>query len=175
MTLAVFFPSLMGVGILISGALLISDWMRRLFPQSRIRRQHGVVVGTYGTVTDAIDAAGYRLAEPSFLHRGLRRRATYLALAILFVSFGVGAVWAGRAFYMDPRGLFYRSPWATGIGHGVGTAAFCLATLCLVIAIWYRRLPRPVERLVEETSLGRFVLPSRSAQVAALGNIEKRY
>ncbi len=72
MTLAVFFPSLMGVGILVSGALLISDSIRRLFPQGSLRRKHNVVVGTYGAVADAVDAAGYHLAEPWFLGRGLR-------------------------------------------------------------------------------------------------------
>ena len=81
MTLAVFFPSLMGVGILISGALLISDWVRRVLPKGAVRREHNVIVGIYGSISDAIDAAGYHLEEPWFLHRGLRRRWVYLAIA----------------------------------------------------------------------------------------------
>lgn len=172
--LAVFFPSLMGVGIIISGALLVSDWMRRLLPQGRIRRQHGVVVGTYGAVTDAVEAAGYQIAEPWFLHRGLRRRTTYFVLAAAFAAVGAASVWIGLEFYADPKGLFYRSPWATGIGYGMGSAAFCLAAVCLTVAIWYRRLPRPLSRLIEETTLGCFVLPSRSVQAEAFSRIEKR-
>ena len=78
MTRAVFFPSLMGVGILISGALLISDWLRRLLPYGALRRRHNVIVGTYGAIADAVGAAGYHLKEPWFLKRGLRRRWSYI-------------------------------------------------------------------------------------------------
>lgn len=174
MTLAVFFPSLMGVGILVSGALLISDWVRRLLPQGQIRRQHNVVAGTYGAVTDAIDAAGYRLAEPWFLHRGLRHRRTYVLIALVAVIVGAVAVSGGLAFYDDPRGLFYKSPWVIGIGYGVGAAGALLGIFCLTIVVLYNHLPRLIRRVVEETTLGRFVLPSPSDHVAALSNIERR-
>ena len=69
------------VGILISGALLISDWVRRLLPQGSLRRKHHVVIGTYGAIAETVDAAGYHLEEPWFLSRGLRERRTYLLLA----------------------------------------------------------------------------------------------
>lgn len=174
MMVAVFFPSLMGVGIIISGALLVSDWIRRLLPQGQLRRQHDVVVGTYGAVRDAVDAAGYRLAEPWFLHRGLRRRRTYVIIALIAIAVGAGAVWGGLAFYHDAKGLFFHSPWPIGIGYGVGAAAALLALFCLTIAAWYRKPPRPIIWIVAETSLGRYVLPSRSDHTAALRQIEKR-
>jgi hypothetical protein len=174
MIVAVFFPSLMGVGIIVSGALLVSDWMRRLLPQGQIRRQHDVVVGAYGAVADTIGAAGYRLAEPWFLRRGPRRRSTYVVLAVWSVLVGAGSIWVGLAFFNDPRGLFYHSPWATGIGYGVGSVALCFGALCLTVAIWHSNLPLPLRRLIEETSLGRYVLPSRSDNAAALSSIEKR-
>ena len=175
MSVAVFFPSLMGVGIIVSGALLVSDWLRRLLPQGRIRRQHDVVVGTYGAVQYAIDAAGYRLAEPWFLHRGLRRRQTYVVIAMIALTVGASAMWGALAFYDDPKGLFFRSPWAIGIGYGVVLAGLLLALLCVAIAAWYHRPPRIILWIVAETALGRHVLPSRSDPQAALSNIEKRY
>lgn len=174
MITAVFFPSLMGVGIIVSAALLLSDWIRRLFPQGRLRRQHDVVVGTYGAITDAIHAAGYQLVEPHFLRRGLRRRRTYLAVAFLATMLGGVSLQGGLAFYNDPRGLFFRNPWAIGIGYGVAAAALAVAILCLVVAIWYRRLPRPLQTLVEQTSLGRYLLPSGRDQAIALSHIERR-
>jgi hypothetical protein len=172
MTLAVFFPSLMGVGILISGVLLVSDWIRRLLPHRTLRRKHDVVVGTYGVIADAVGAAGYRLKEPWFLKRGLRNRTTYLGLSGGLALLGVGSIWAGAQFYADPLGLFYKSPWAVGIGTGVGAALLSVALVCLVSAVAYQSAPRPIAWLVSESPLGRLILPSVQDQIAALNTIE---
>ena len=171
--IGVFFPSLMGVGIIISGTLLISDWLRRLFPKSSVRRKHNVVVGTYGAVGDAIEAAGYRLDEPWFVNRWLRSRSTYLGLTVGCITLALASIWAGRRFFDDPLGLFYRSPWATGIGYGVAAALFLLAAICLSLVLWHRSPPRALAYLVRETTLGRIVLPSGPDHDAALTQIEK--
>ena len=171
--IAVFFPSLMGVGIIISGTLLVSDWLRRLFPKGNLRRKHSVVVGTYGAVGDAVDAAGYHLHAPWFINRGLRKRTTYLIAVVLASLAAWLSIWTGNRFFDDPRGLFYRSPWAVGIGYGVGAALLALALLCLIIAIVYQSLPRPVRYLIEQTSLGRIVLPTDADHAAAIDNIAK--
>jgi hypothetical protein len=173
MIIAVFFPSLMGVGIIISGTLLVSDWLRKLFPKSNVRRKHNVVVGTYGAVGDAIDAAGYHLSEPWFISRGPRRRSTYALIAVLTTAAGLLSIWGGHQFFDDPLGLFYRSPWAVGIGYGVGAALFLLAIICLAIAAFYRRPLRPLAYLIRETSLGRIVLPTGKDHEAAIQHIEK--
>ncbi|MEA2003197.1 MAG: hypothetical protein U9N84_15085 [Actinomycetota bacterium] len=173
MIIAVFFPSLMGVGILISGALLISDWLRRLLPHGRLRRKHNVIVGTYGAIADSVEAAGYHLEEPWFLRRGLRNRLSYIGVAMLLALLGAGSMWAGREFYADPLGLFFRSPWATGIGYGVGAALLIAAALCLVIGLAYRSIPEFMTPLIADTSLGRFVLPTEEDHHAALHNLDK--
>ena len=173
MMLAVFFPSLMGVGILISGALLISDWVRRLLPRSHLRRKHNVVVGTYGSITETVDAAGYHLEEPWFLKRGLRERRTYLIWAL---GLGVAALlssWAGQQFFDDPLGLFYESPWVIGIGYGVGAALLLLAILCFGIGFAYRSTPQLLMRLITDTSLGRIILPTEADHQAALNDVAK--
>ena len=171
--MGVFFPSLMGVGILISGALLISDWVRRLFPKGNVRRQHNVIVGTYGVVGDAIDAAGYHLEEPWFINRWLRRRRTYLAVTLIAVVAGLGSIWAGHRFFDDPLGLFYRSPWAIGIGYGVAAALFLIALLCLTVLLVYESPPRPIAYLLRETILGRIVLPTVDEHDEAIHHVEK--
>ena len=170
---AVFFPSLMGVGIIISGTLLVSDWLRRLFPRSNVRRKHNVVVGTYGAVGDAVDAAGYHLREPWFINRGLRSRGAYLGVAAVTALAAWLSIWAGHRFFDDPLGLFYGSPWAIGIGYGVGAALITIAILCVVVAVVYQSLPRPLRYLIEQTSLGRIVLPSDADHAAAIDNIAK--
>ncbi len=172
MTLAVFFPSLMGVGILISGVLLVSDWVRRLLPHRTLRRKHDVVVGTYGVIADAVGAAGYHLEEPWFLKRGLRNRSTYFGLAVGLVLMGIGSIWAGAEFYADPLGLFYESPWAVGIGTGVGIALLLAALVCLIAGAAYHSAPRSIGWLVSESPLGRLILPSDQDQIAALNTIE---
>ena len=168
MTFAVFFPSLMGVGILISGVLLVSDWVRRLLPHRTLRRKHDVVVGTYGVISDAVGAAGYRLKEPWFLKRGLRNRTTYFGLALGLATLAAGSTWAGAEFYADPLGLFYESPWAVGIGYGVGAALLAAALVCVVAGLAYRSPPRAVAWLISESPLGRLILPSVQDQIAAL-------
>jgi hypothetical protein len=173
MMLAVFFPSLMGVGIIVSGMLLLSDWLRRLFPQGRLRRQHAVAVGAYGAIEDALAAAGYSIAKPGFLHRVLRHRYTYLALAAVGVVFAASSVWAGLALHNDPRGVLFGNPWTVGIGSGLGAALAGLATISLVVAVRYRHLPGVLRRLVETTSLGRYTLPSATDQTTVSRTIEK--
>lgn len=173
MIVGVFFPSLMGVGIIISGTLLVSDWLRKLFPKSNVRRKHNVVVGTYGAVGDAIEAAGYHLSEPWFINRGLRRRSTYVLTSLLATIAGLSSIWIGHRFFDDPLGLFYESPWAVGIGYGVGAALFLVALICLTIAVFYRSPPRPLAYLIRETSLGRIVLPTGKDHEAAIQHIEK--
>lgn len=173
MSLAVFFPSLMGIGIIISGTLLVSDWLRKLFPKGNVRRQHNVVIGTYGAVGDAIDAAGYQLVEPWFVNRGLRQRSTYVLVALVTMAGGVLCIWAGNRLYNDDLGLFYRSPWAVGLGYGVAAALFIVSLLCVVIAIAYGSLPQPLMYLVRKTSIGRIVLPTRADHAAAIDDIAK--
>ena len=97
----------------------------------------------------------------------------YLAAAVATAAAGGMSMWIGVQFYEDAKGLFYRSPWATGIGYGVGAALLLLAVMCLTIGIVYRHLPRPMMRLVADTSLGRIILPTREDHNAALTNIEK--
>ncbi len=53
MIVAVFVPSLIGVGILVSGAILLSDLLRRYLPQGGLRRRHRVAMGAYHVVSEA--------------------------------------------------------------------------------------------------------------------------
>ncbi|RPI24765.1 MAG: hypothetical protein EHM57_02355 [Actinobacteria bacterium] len=159
MVLAVFFPSLMGVGIIASGAVLVSDALRRLFPNRGRRRRHRVAVGAYGVVALAAAAAGQDVQRSGLLDRVPRRRAAYALLAVSAAGTATLIAAACAAAYADPLGLFYRSPWMIGIGTGFGAALGVLALLLAVLSALGRRLPAPMARLVATTSLGRLQIP----------------
>lgn len=173
MTLAVFFPSLMGIGIIVSGALLLSDQIRSLFPSSGRRRRHRIVVGTYGAIGNAVEAAGYRLDPPWFVNRDRRSRAAYVAIAAAMIVGAILSIWSGHRLFDDPLGVFYRSPWAVGIGYGIAAAFFLIAVLHALVAIAYRAPPRPLRYLIHQTTLGRIVLPTSADHDAAIAHIEK--
>jgi len=173
MILAVFFPSLMGIGIIVSGALLLSDQIRRLFPSSGRRRRHRIVVGTYGAIGNAVQAAGYRLDPPWFVNRGRRGRIAYAGTAAAMGVLAMVSIWSGHRLFDDPLGVFYRSPWAIGIGYGAAAALLLIAALYAAVAVAYRTPPRPLRYLIRETALGRIVLPTSADHDAALTHIEK--
>ncbi len=163
MILGVFFPSLMGFGILVSGALLLADVVNRLLPHRGRRRRHRIAVGAHGIVAGAAAATGRGLAAPPFLIREFRSRTTYLAAALLLGASGAVALAAGLAAHGDVRGVFYRSPWAFGLGVGFGIAFEVLALCALVLAAGHRQLPQWVHWAVGHSLLGRLRVPPRGA------------
>lgn len=173
MILAVFFPSLMGFGILVSGALLLADVVNRMLPHRGRRRRHRVVAGAYGIVARAAGATGRSLASPAFLVREFRSRPSYLAAAVLLSGAAVIAIVSGLAAHGDVRGVFYRSPWAFGLGVGFGSAFGVLAAVALVLAIGHRRLPRWVHWVVGNSLLGRLRVPSSGSVLVDSGDRAK--
>ena len=93
MVLAVFFPSLMGVGIIASGAVLLSDLVLRLLPNRGMRRSRRVALGAYGVVAAAAAAAGRTVRRSELLDRVPRRRTVYGMLAASAAIYFV-AIWA---------------------------------------------------------------------------------
>ena len=67
MILGVFVPSLMGAGILVSGAILLVDVLRRYLPQSGLHRRHRVAIGAFNVVAGAAAWAGREVAAGELL------------------------------------------------------------------------------------------------------------
>ncbi len=166
MTFAVFFPSLMGFGILVSGALLVADVVHRLLPNGGRRRRYRVVVGAYGVVARTARAAGRELARPTFLVREFRSRFAYAAGAVLLGGAAVLALSSGLAAHADVRGVFYESPWAYGLGIGIGIGFGLLAVAALVLAVGHRKLPSWAHRVVGNSPLGRLRVPPSDTVLA---------
>ena len=158
----VFFPALMGIGILASGTLLLADLVRRLMPNRGRRRRYRIAVGTYGVIASTARAAGTSLEPPTFLTRRPRNRTTYLLGGIVAVGLGAAALAAGLAAYRDPLGVFYQSPWLIGLGIGVSTALFLVAVVALALAVARTRTPGPLNWIVEHSPYGRITVPDRN-------------
>jgi hypothetical protein len=164
MILGVFFPSLMGFGILVSGALIIADAVHRVLPNQGKRRRYRLTRGAYGVVAYAAAAAGRPMKPPGFLTRSYRSRLTYLAVSVVSGGTGAVIVTAGTAAYRDVRGVFYESPWISGLTIGFAIALAVVATVGLILAAAHERSPAPFRWLVGTTPAGRLQVPPASSK-----------
>jgi hypothetical protein len=162
-TFGVFFPALMGAGILVSGVLLLSDIVRRLMPNRGRRRRYRVAMGTYGVIANTAKAAGTQVEPPQFLTRRARPRSVYLIIAFVSVGVGAAALWTGIDAFEDSLGVFYRSPWAMGIGVGVFTALVLVAAVALVLAVVRSSRSPALAWVVEHSPYGQIAVPQRTA------------
>ena len=159
----VLVPGLMGAGILISAAILISDGVRRLFPSRGVRRKLNVVRGVRRIVVDLAEAAGMEIEERNLVRRDRRARWLYFvmsaaALPVAFLAgrWGLNAYSStGSALEGNAIAIFY------GMLVAMAFAAVGLVGLILVLA--RRDPPSPVLWLIERTALGRLAEPPDGA------------
>jgi hypothetical protein len=164
--LAVFFPALMGAGILVSGVLLLSDAVRRLMPIQGMRRRHRNAVGTFGIVAAVARTAGLRIDQPSYLTRRARSRVAYLAIAGGSVCLSAISLSAGLDAYGDPLSVFSGSPWVIGIVAATSAALVLIALASLALVVLASSDLPAVRWIVEHSPLGRLAAPE-SAVVGA--------
>lgn len=157
--LHVFVPALMGVGMILSGILVIADWVQNLLPNGRIRRKQQVATGAKGVVVSVAQAAGHDVAGPDFRQREWRPRWAYFIAVFVFIAVGASALTAGLLAFNDDAGLFYRNPWMVGLGVGTASVLGLVSMQLLFFAIVYRRSFRAAHVLVQTTWFGRLKLP----------------
>lgn len=160
-TFGVFFPALMGAGILVSGIVLLSDVVRRLMPNRGQRRRYRVALGTYGVISRVALTAGVHLDPPEFLTRRLRARWVYLVTAAVCVGAGAAALWVGIDAFEDSAGVFYRSPWAVGLGVGFLVALLLAAATALTLAVVRSSRSPVVNWVVVHSPYGQITVPQR--------------
>lgn len=157
--LHVFVPALMGVGMIVSGILVIADWVNSMLPNGRIRRKQEIASGAKGVVVSVAQAAGYDVVGPDFRLREWRPRWVYLVGVMMFAGIGAAALAAGLLAFNDDAGLFYRNPWMVGLGVGAAGVLGLLSVQLLFFAIVHRRSFRAAHVLVETTWFGRLKAP----------------
>lgn len=156
--LGVFVPGLMGAGILLSGAILVSDGVRRLLPSRGVRRRLNVVRGVRRIVVDMADAAGIEIEERNLMRRERRPRLLYaavgavsLTLAFFVVRWGFNAFSStGSSMEGNAMAIFY------GLILGAGLTGLGVVTAWLTLPV---RAPRHIRWLVRHTVVGRLAPP----------------
>ncbi|MBT8202640.1 MAG: hypothetical protein HKN74_01220 [Acidimicrobiia bacterium] len=157
--LGVFVPALMGVGVIVSGVLVLADWVTHLLPNGRVRRRQRLATGAKGLVVSVAGAAGVDVVGPDYEIREWRPRLVYLGATVVFAAVGGGALAAGLIAYNDEAGLLYRNPWMVGLGVGAAAVFGLLALQLLFFGIVHRRSFRAAHVLVETTWFGRLKPP----------------
>lgn len=157
--LSVFVPALMGVGILISGILVLADWLRKLIPSAGLRRKHEMVKGALGIVTGVAETVGVSAEGPDLSRRVWRSRLVYLLAAI--ASVGVGALISAAmlAIWADEQSVYHENPWLLGIAIGSFFVFGLLSAQLLFMALVHRRAFRALHVLVESSWFGRMSPP----------------
>ena len=157
--LHVFVPALMGVGMIVSGILVIADWVQSMLPSGRIRRKQKVAAGAKGLVVSVAQAAGHDVVGPDFRQREWRPRWVYLVAVVIFLAVGAAALAAGLMAFNDDAGVFYRNPWMVGLGVGSASVLGLAALQLLFFGVVHRRSFRAAHVLVETTWFGRLKAP----------------
>jgi hypothetical protein len=159
--LNVFVPGLMGAGILLSAAILVSDGIKKLFPNSGARRSIEVTRGVQRIVADAAAAAGIAIEERNISRRRLRSIGFYAVGAVVLVLLAVASVTLGIIAYGDD-GMLEENAIAIVFGSAVGAIAAGLAISFALLALVRRRRIAAITPLMETTSLGRLQPPPES-------------
>ena len=151
----VFVPGLMGAGILVSMAMLVTDGARKAFPtrghRARAVRLRAVAIGR------ANDLRSIAHGEPphaAVITTAPRSRPVALVLGFLCGAAAVGALSGAEAYFNADLHLAKRGEW--GLGIGWGTAAFLsLGGVGLVSwAVAGERAPRWLRRIAAIPPLG---------------------
>jgi hypothetical protein len=159
MTLAVFVPALMAVGLLVSATIVVADWVSGLFPSRSVWRRQQVTRDALGSVSRIAAAIGTDVRLVEIRRRVRRTRTAYVTAAALFFLLGLVAVQFGQDLYEEPIGLLHANPWSLAIGYGLGGFLVVVALVSLIPAVVTLQRGRVVRALVERTWLGKPAMP----------------
>ena len=159
MTLGVFLPALMGVGILASVMLLVMDGIRRFVPASGVRRKVRIARAVHGIVAGAAHAAGRSAEEPGFFRRVARSRWTYVVWGTITAGIAVYVIRLALVKYFDEADVFYENAWLLVIALGAGFVLGPIAAITFAPGLIAPERPRFLRKLIEQSWLGRFDIP----------------
>ena len=161
--LHVVVPALMGVGMIVSGVLVVADFVRKLFPSRGVHRKQQIARGAHGVVASVAQAAGYKVEGPAFYRRGFRSRFAYLSAAFVSAAAAAGVLMLGFNAVADEASQLYKNGMIVGISVAVGAAFGLLALQLLFFAVVHKRSFAVAHLLVETTWFGRPLVPPASA------------
>lgn len=148
---AVFVPSIMGAGILVSLGIVAAD-AARLASRSGHRARRRAARRAAALVAPLATAAGRPPPTPP--SRALRSRRFYAALFIVATAFALYVSIGSTANYLRSHGPFSGVVWMEALAMTASILALLVGLVSLAVAIRYTHLPRWTRRLVERSPLG---------------------
>ncbi|MGH9279888.1 MAG: hypothetical protein ACRD12_17545 [Acidimicrobiales bacterium] len=154
-SMSVFVPSIMGVGILASLAILIVDALRVVNPRNRAGRRRLLVRRrAVRLVAPAAAAIGAPAPPPPSMRRRMRSRRTYAILFVVATATSLYVAIGSTANYLRPGGYLEGVLWMQLLASA-GSALFLgIGVVALALAVRYPRGPRWARAIVDHTPLG---------------------
>ena len=151
----VFVPSMMGVGILVSLAILVADGLRALMPaaaesRARARRRRRAV----GLVAPLAEAAGVPAPTISAVRRRLRPRWAYLGLFVAGVSLSLYVAIGSTENFRREGGYLEGVVWVEVLAIASSLLFLAVGLVGLAIARRYPLVPHWARPIVDHTPLG---------------------
>lgn len=152
--IAVFVPSLMGVGLLVSVGIVVADLARRFLPGTAARRLRARHRRALALVTPLADALGRAPPELPPMSRTKRHRLTYIVVAFVAAALSVYVSVGATANYLREGGYVEGLLWLEVLSLAASTAFLMVSAVAVLVVLRYDSLPRWTSRLVRATPLG---------------------
>jgi undecaprenyl-diphosphatase len=152
--IAVFVPSLMGVGLVISVGIVIADAARRLLPGTAARRLQARHRRTVALVTPLAEAVGRVPPAVPRIQRIKRHRLTYVGVSAVAVALGAYVTVGSTANYLRPGGYVEGNEWLLVLSLVAAAIFVAVAVVAAVVALCYDDLPSWAAVLVGSTPVG---------------------
>jgi hypothetical protein len=153
--LPVFVPSIMGVGILASLAILVVDGVRAMDPRrTTARRRISVRRQAVELVGPVAAAAGVRLPPPPAVRRRLRSRRGYVAVFVVSTAMALYVAIGSTANYLRPGGYLEGVVWVQAIASVASALFLAVGLVALVLAARHPAAPRWARNIVDHSPLG---------------------
>lgn len=151
----VFVPSIMGVGILASLAILLVDAVRALNPRrTAARRRAYVRRRAVSLVTPVAETIGVPVPPPPAVRRRLRSRRSYVALFVVSTTTALYVAIGSTANYLRPGGYLEGVVWVQAVASAASLLFLAVGVVALVLASRYPTAPGWVRAVVDHSPLG---------------------
>jgi hypothetical protein len=153
--LRIFVPSIMGAGILASGAVLVADAVRALNPRRRAARRRAVVQRrARGLVLPLAEAIGVPPPSLALPRRRLRSRRFYASLCIVSVALSTYVAIGSTANYLRDGGYVEGVLWLEVGALSASLFFLGVGVVALAIALRHPAPPGWARTVIDHSPLG---------------------
>ena len=151
----VFVPSIMGVGILASLAILVADGLRALSPhRSDVRRRALARRRALPVVAPLAAALGLPPPVPPPVRRRLRSRRFYSGLFLISGAISLYVAIGSTANYLRPGGYLEGVVWMQLLATSASLFFLGISVVALALVVRYPGGPRWARSVVDHSPLG---------------------